>query len=157
MTYDTRDEIFNDLLGGVGSSELMSQFKAIKRLSFVVFSANKDHFAEHYLPLVKGTFKGLKDAVYADLVIEYFTLLRVLLLKFGQLNDPAKDAAKNLQTLWQQIAFKLSQMSDNWSDATMLQAGLKLLEAMSVLNIEDHKLFQWAFVPDCISTHYAYN
>ena len=133
----------------ISSTNPLIKLKAIKRLSFIIFSSNKDHFVSNYQELLPPIMSGLRDAVHTDLVIEYFTLLRVMLLRFSMLNDSSKEVAKNLQVLWPHILFKLQRICDEFNEPDMIQEGFKLLGTLEHLSIEDSKLIQWAFVLDC--------
>lgn len=149
LGYDAHKELLNDLLGNISSNDPGIRFKSLKRLSFVIFSGDKNQFHDEYFNILTKVLEGLRDAVFVDLISEYFTLLRVIFLKFSLLNDPTKEAAKELQVFWPQLTFKLDQIFENSNEVGVLQAALKLIEAISALNIEDHTLIQWMFVPDC--------
>jgi len=151
--FDTSHELFKSLLELIKSTNPLLKHKSLKRLSFIIFSAEKDHFNSYYQELLSPIMSGLRDAIHSDLVIEYFTLLRVIFLKFSTLNDPSKDAAKNLQMLWPHILFKLYRIYDEFSAPDIIQEGFKLLNVIEHLSLEDSKLLQWAFVIDCNLLH----
>ncbi len=149
LSFDGYNELLKNLLAGLDNKRMLDRFKALKRLSFAIFAANKDQYEEHYIEIAKKLLDGLREATQGDLVSEYFTLLRVLFCKFSALKDASKDAAKNVQVLWPHIVYKLIQVFEDSNDALVMQNALKLIEAMSAINVEDYKLIQWVFVPDC--------
>ncbi len=162
LTFD-KNELFNELVAqlsakatllGSKAYELSRKYQALKRLGFLILSGVKDHFEDAYALILTKLMEGIRDADNLYLVAQYLTLLRVMFLRFGQLNEPTKETAKNMQTLWPNILCKLIQIFQDTESkpaqmAVVILAALRLLEIMSVLNIEDHTLFQWVFVVDC--------
>jgi len=146
--FDKSHELFKSLLTDISASDLSLRYYSLKRLSLLILSAKKDHFNDVNQNLLISLMLGLRDAAYSEFVIEYLTLLRTMLLKFSILTDPLKDSAKNLQTLWPHINYKLCQMTEDWTDPDIIKEGLKLLETFHSLDIEDHKLIQWIYVLD---------
>ena len=133
--------------------ELTRKYQTLKRLAFLILSGTKDNFDQYYSQLVTKFMEGIRDADNPKLVAQYLTLLRVMLIRFSQLNEPNKETAKNMQTLWPNLLCKLIQIFQDFtlnpsqSTVVILEA-LRVLEIMSVLNIEDHTLFQWVFIID---------
>ena len=133
--------------------ELTKKYQALKRLGFLILSGGKDNFDQYYALLLTKFMEGIRDSDNLDLIAQYLTLLRVMFLRFSQLNEPNKETAKNMQTLWPNLLCKLIQIfqdrivKSDQSTVVIVEA-LRVLEIMSVLNIEDHTLFQWVFVVD---------
>lgn len=161
LTFD-KNELFMDLITQLSAKgtlltskayELTRKYQALKRLGFLILSGVKDHFDECYALLLTKFMEGIRDADNLTLVAQYLTLLRVMFLRFSQLNEPVKETAKNMQTLWPNLLCKLIQIfqdseSKQKQYTIVILAALRVLEIMSVLNIEDHTLFQWVFVVD---------
>jgi len=161
LTFD-KNELFMDLINQLSAKgsiistkahELTRKYQALKRLGFLILSGPKDHFEDSYNVILAKLMEGIRDAENLALVAQYLTLLRVMFLRFGQLNEPTKETAKNIQTLWPNILCKLIQIFQDTEAkpgpmANVILAALRVLEIMSVLNVEDHTLFQWVFVVD---------
>jgi len=135
------------------ASELTRKYQALKRLGFLILSGGKDHFDDCYGLLLTKFMEGIRDADNHTLVAQYLTLLRVMFLRFSQLNEPTKETAKNMQTIWPNLLCKLIQIfkdceKEPKQSGVVVIAAFRVLEIMSVLNIEDHTLFQWVFVVD---------
>lgn len=161
LTFDKSD-LFMELIAQLSAkatllaskaSELTRKYQALKRLGFLILSGTKDHFDDCYNTLLTKFMEGIRDADNPTLVAQYLTLLRVMFLRFSQLNEPTKETAKNMQTIWPNLLCKLVQIfqdceNDPGQSTTVVLAAFRVLEIMSVLNIEDHTLFQWVFVVD---------
>lgn len=160
-----KNELFNELIQQLSTkmsilaskaAEQLKKYQALKRLGFLILAGGKDKFEESYPLLQTKLMEGIRDADNPHLIAQYLTLLRVMFLRFGQLNEPTKETAKAMQGLWPNILCKLTQIfqdankKDSEVQPIVIVAALRLLEIMSVLNIEDHTLFQWAFVVDCM-------
>lgn len=155
-----KNELFNELIAQLSTKSLLlgskaydltKKYQALKRLAFLILAGKKDQFEDSYALLLTKLMEGIRDADNIHLVTQYLTLLRVMFLRFGQLNEPTKETAKNMQSLWPNLMCKIIQIFQDPSPPKpmVILAALRLLEIMSVLNIEDHTLFQWVFVVDC--------
>jgi len=77
-----------------------------------------------------------------------------MFLRFTKLNS--KGCEENLHIFWPTIQCKLIQIFTSLREIRLedriwlIFDSLRLLEIMSMLNISDHTLFQWAFITDCI-------
>ena len=112
--------------------ELTRKYQALKRLGFLILSGGKDNFDQSYALLLTKFMEGIRDADSLDLVAQYLTLLRVMFLRFSQLNEPNKETAKNMQTLWPNLLCKLIQIFQDRPDhfAMLRQAYCKLLVSL---------------------------
>ena len=118
-----RDELFN---------KLIKDNKYIKQLAFLIFSADKNRFMIHYESILYTLLEGVKDE------LEYFILLRVFLLRFEQVtNSPSA-----MQELWPSIIHRVINIF-NSSSIPHIEACIRTLRAMELLEVEDYMLFEW--------------
>ncbi len=160
------DELFGEVLGQLTADPLSAlthllkskateqaqKCEVLKRLIFLLLSGDKDRFVTIYPKLLTRVVEGIAASDSSVVLLgQYIALLKVMFLRFGCLNDP-----KSMASVWPHVQHRLVQvfmLGEHRLDDKLwlLVDGLRLLEVLSALNVEDHVLFQWVFITDCIS------
>jgi hypothetical protein len=120
--------------------------KALRRVSFIIYSSQKDAFSTK-LNLI---LEKIKDVItqYHDndlLEAEVFLMIRIMFLRFSHDN-----LIEMLRHLWPMIFTELVDiltMKKKKSPELSLSS-LKLIELLSVANMEEFGLYQWIFTLD---------
>ena len=152
---DKYKDILKDLLNTLSDKNLIvkknekEKSEVLRRISFVIFSCENDHFLENFSQIKTRTKKLLRDFGSGDfLEKEIFLLLRVLFLKFSH------DAVMQMiRDLWPIIFTELLQNINNYIQLTKPNCALifepfKFVELLSLVNIGEFSLYQWIFMLD---------
>lgn len=123
------------------------RIKTLRRISFILYSSLKDTYSAK-LPII---LEKVKDVIstYSEnplLEVEIFLLIRVMFLRFSHDN-----LIEMLRHLWpiifsEVISILTSKKLHNNLDLQL--SSLKLIELLSVANMEEFCLYQWIFVFD---------
>lgn len=149
-----KNEVFEDLLykwntqAGMFTSktyELQQKCIALKRISFLVYAGEADHYEDQIQLLLKKMAEGFKQTPKSkELQIQLFLLTRVLLLRLSP-----QTLAEALRKLWphllNELVFVFEQQKENYE---LIIEAIKIVELMSCLNIEDFHMNQWIFLVD---------
>jgi len=120
--------------------------KALRRVSFIIYSSPKDTYSNK-LSLI---LEKVKDVIstYNDnelLEAEVFLMIRVMFLRFSHEN-----LVEMLRHLWPIIFTELVDIltlkKKKSNDLSL--SSLKLIELLSVANMEEFGLYQWIFTMD---------
>lgn len=122
-------------------------------MSFIIYSSQKDTYSAK-LPVI---LEKVKDVIssYSEnplLEAEIFLLIRVMFLRFSHDN-----LVEMLRHLWPIIFAELlnilsSKKKNSTTDLTL--ASLKLVELLSLANMEEFCLYQWIFTFDTFDSNY---
>ena len=128
-----------------GSDE--DKIKTLRRISFVIYSCEKDKFrkdfdniqekAKQYLTSYKGNNK---------LEAEIFLMMRILFLRFSH-----EGVMKMIKDLWPIIFTELIENIKNKErsqNVNLLIESFKFIELLSLANVEEFTLYQWIFLLD---------
>ena len=148
-------DILKDLLNVLSDKNIFlkkdekGKSEILRRISFVIFSCDNDHFLDNFSQIKKRTKKLLSNFGSGDfLEKEIFLLLRVLFLRFSH------DAVMQMiRDLWPIIFTELLQNINNYIKATKSNCALifepfKFVELLSLVNIGEFSLYQWIFMLD---------
>lgn len=152
------NEVFEDLLlkfnrvEGIFVSrkwEIQQKSLTFKRLAFLVYSSQTNLFEEAQLDtLLKKMTEGFKNTSKdRELTIQLFLLSRILMLRLSTVA-----LAEALRKLWPHLLNELVNVFDVQTsterDYLLQIEGMKIVELMSQLNIEDFHMNQWMFLFD---------
>lgn len=152
------NEVFEDLLlkfnrvEGIFVSrkwEIQQKSLTFKRLAFLVYSSQTNSFEEAQLDtLLKKMTEGFKNTSKdRELTIQLFLLSRILMLRLS-----TTALAEALRKLWPHLLNELVNVFDVQTsterDYLLQIEGMKIVELMSQLNIEDFHMNQWMFLFD---------
>lgn len=154
MNYEKND-LIDDLISkwntsaGMFTSKLFETKQkciAIKRVAFLLYSSELDKYIDKIDLLLKKMTENFKQSHLDYKVrIQLLLLCRVILLRLSHEN-----LVESLRKLWPNLLNELIEIFENHDlenedgRALMMEA-LKLIEVLSLLNIEDFQLNQWIF------------
>jgi hypothetical protein len=147
------NEIIVDLLNTLNSSSFFSKgtdkfkVKALRRVSFIIYSCMKDTYSVK-LPLIVEKVKEV-ITTYSEnptLESEIFLMIRIMFLRFSHDN-----LVEMLRYLWpitfsELINIIMNKKKNNPMQLTL--SSLKLVEELSLANMEEFSLYQWIFFID---------
>lgn len=118
----------------------------LRRISFIVYSCDKDNFKINFLlEKIKEILTKMNDNIALE--AEVFLLIRIMFLKFSK-----EQLIELLRNLWPiifaEIAAILFNKKKDFSIDLPLSC-LKLIECLSLANMEEFCLYQWSLVLDC--------
>lgn len=157
MSNDINNEVFDDLLlkfnkvEGLFVSkkwEISQKSLTFKRLAFLVFSSNINSLGVTQLDLLlKKMTEGFKNANKdGEMTQQLFLLSRILMVRLE-----TQQLAEALRKLWPHLLNELVNVFDcngKKVDYLLQIEGIKIVELMSQLNIEDFQMNQWMFLFD---------
>ena len=149
-------DLLSDLIKTIGGGflSLMSsdedKIKTLRRISFVIYSCDKDTFAKEF-EVIKSKVKDLlgSDNKNSKLKDEIFLMMRVLFLRFSH-----DGVMKMIRDLWPIIFTELIQNIENPQrnqDLDLVIESFKFIELLSLANVEEFCLYQWIFILDTFS------
>ena len=120
---------------------------AMRRLSFIIYSCPKDAFSNK-LMIIMEKIKELitKYNENPNLESEIFLMLRIMFLRFSREN-----LIEMVSALWPIIFAEIVNITNNKRKNTSLElnnSGYKLIELLSVANMDEFCLYQWIFFLD---------
>ena len=154
-------ELFEELLRKFNSVEglfvsrkweMHQKSLTFKRLAFLVYSSNIDSFDEQLDHLLKKMTEGFKDQAKSptkdgEMRMQLFLLSRIIMLRLT-----STQLAEALRKLWPHLLAELVSVFDvqpgDKRDYRLTIEGIKIVELMSQLNIEDFQMNQWMFLFD---------
>ena len=121
--------------------------KILRRVSFVIYSCQKDKFSKNF-ELIKSTAKELLSDYSSNstLQVEIFLIMRMLFLRFSH-----DGVMQMIRDLWPIIFTELVQNIEDKKrsqDPNLLSESFKFVELLSLANIEEFSLYQWIFMLD---------
>ncbi|KAN0061878.1 hypothetical protein ACQY0O_005872 [Thecaphora frezii] len=135
--------------------EMLTRAFNLRRLSFVIFSGNRDAFLTQ-LPSIQERVVDLLRSNVAELVhAEVYLCMRVLLCRFS---------ARHLSSFWPVIITELMRLfegltetlpADESDQLQLVLSACKFLDLLLVLQTEDFQVHQWMFVTDTVDVVYA--
>ena len=119
----------------------------MRRLSFIIYSCPKDAFSNK-LMIIMEKIKELitKYNENPNLESEIFLMLRIMFLRFSREN-----LIEMVSALWPIIFAEIVNITNNKRKNTSLElnnSGYKLIELLSVANMDEFCLYQWIFFLD---------
>ncbi|KDQ15544.1 hypothetical protein BOTBODRAFT_65254 [Botryobasidium botryosum FD-172 SS1] len=157
---------FAELIGKVGTASATNIFTNreyemrlrslnLRRLSFVVFSGEKNQFLTQLPSIQEKLVDILRTTVVAPSVhSEAYLCMRVLLLRLSP---------QNLSSFWPVILNEMlrvfeqiivSPPADGSEDLPLILSACKLLDLLLVLRTEEFQVHQWMFVTDTVDAVY---
>lgn len=161
-----RNELIEDIFvkwntsaGMFTSKEFETKEKsvAIKRVAFLLFASPPDRYIDKIDSLLKKMTENFKNPNLDKTVkIQLLLLCRVLLIRLSEEN-----LAESLRKLWPNLLTELIAIfeaprdkDDHLAPQIVLEA-LKLVEQLSLLNLEDFQISQWIFFLDHFNITYT--
>ena len=127
--------------------------KILRRVSFVIYSCDKDVFSKDFGVIRSKAIELLSD--YSDnnlLENEIFLIMRMLFLRFSH-----DGVMQMIRDLWPIIFTELIENILNEKrnhDFNLLLESFKFVELLSLVNIEEFSLYQWIFMLDTFDMNY---
>jgi len=121
--------------------------RALRRVSFIIYACEKDHFSSK-LGLILEKVKEVITTYSENPVLEseIFLMIRVMFLRFSHEN-----LVETLRLLWPIIFGELVSIIKEKKKTTTFDLSvnsLKLIELLSLANMEEFGLYQWMFMLD---------
>ena len=146
---DLLSDLIKTIGGGflsIGSSD-EDKIKTLRRISFIIYSCERDTFAKEF-EVIKSTVKDLLGSANKNskLKDEIFLMMRVLFLRFSH-----DGVMKMIRDLWPIIFTELIQNIENPvrnKDLDLVIESFKFIELLSLANVEEFCLYQWIFILD---------
>ena len=146
-------ELLSDLIKTIGGGFLSlgssdeDKIKTLRRISFIIYSCEKDIFAKEF-EVIKSKVKDLltSDNKNSKLKDEIFLMMRVLFLRFSH-----EGVMKMIKDLWPIIFMELIQNIEDPNrkkDKDLVIESFKFIELLSLANVEEFCLYQWNFIID---------
>ena len=150
---DGYPDILNDLInemndnGIFGKKSDEDKKKILRRVSFVIYSCEKDKFSKDF-GLIRTKAKELLSDYSNNNLLEgeIFLIMRMLFLRFS--HDGVMQMIKDL---WPIIFTELIQNilnKEKNKDFNLILESFKFIELLSLVNIEEFSLYQWIFMLD---------
>ena len=151
---DLIDDIINkwNTSAGMFTSKLYEtkqKCTAIKRVAFLLYSSSTDHYLDKIDLLLKKMTENFKMSHLDYKVrIQLLLLCRIILLRLSHEN-----LVESLRKLWPNLLNELINILEtndikNEDGCGLTLEALKLIEVLSLLNLEDFHLNQWIFLLD---------
>ena len=146
-------ELLSDLIKTIGGGFLSlgssdeDKIKTLRRISFIIYSCEKDTFAKEF-EVIKSKVKDLlgSDNKNNKLKDEIFLMMRVLFLRFSH-----EGVMKMIRDLWPIIFMELIQNIEDQKrsqDINLVIESFKFIELLSLANVEEFCLYEWNFILD---------
>jgi hypothetical protein len=157
MNYEKND-LIDDIISKWNTSagmftsklyETKQKCTAIKRVAFLLYSSSTDHYLDKIDLLLKKMTENFKMSHLDYKVrIQLLLLCRIILLRLSQDN-----LVESLRKLWPNLLNELISILEtndvsNEDGCALILEALKLIEILSLLNLEDFQLNQWIFLLD---------
>ena len=129
--------------------ETKQKCTAIKRVAFLLYSSSTDHYLDKIDLLLKKMTENFKMSHLDYKVrIQLLLLCRIILLRLSPDN-----LVESLRKLWPNLLNELINILETNDTETedgcaLTIEALKLIEVLSLLNLEDFQLNQWIFIMD---------
>ena len=150
---DEYQDILKDLINEMNDKNFFTRNsdedkrKILRRVSFVIYSCEKDKFNKNFGLIRNKAIELLTD--YTDnniLESEIFLIMRMLFLRFSH-----EGVMQMIRDLWPIIFTELIQNildAKRNKDFNLLLESFKFVELLSLVNIEEFSLYQWIFMLD---------
>ena len=121
------------------------RIKSFKRICFVIFYGKKDKYI-HKLPFLLDKISDvIKNAenMHSSLIILILFAFRIIIIRLSpsNLNELFKH-------IWPMLLSLLIQICKSHQNINLVLAGLKVIEILSVAQLDQFFLYQWVFVYD---------
>ncbi|CAI2382310.1 unnamed protein product [Moneuplotes crassus] len=138
--------------------ETKQKCTAIKRVAFLLYSSATDHYLDKIDLLLKKMTENFKmNHLDSKVRIQLLLLCRIILLRLSDEN-----LIESLRKLWPNLLNELISIMENNNkkneeddDYALTLEALKLIEILSLLNLEDFQLNQWIFLLDSYNVNKA--
>ena len=121
--------------------------KAMRRISFIIYSCPKDTFSTKLVLILEKVKEMItKYSENPTLEAEIFLMLRIMFLRFSH-----ESLIEMIRALWPIIFSEIINVINNKRKNTSLDLNLssmKLVELLSVANMDEFCLYQWIFFID---------
>ena len=147
-------EILDDLLDDMSDKNIFvkkseeEKSKILRRVSFIIYSCKTDFFRKKFI-LIKTKVKEFLSEFSSDKFLEreIFLLLRMLFLKFT--HDAVMQMIRDLwPIIFTKIIMDINSYINKESKIDSIIEPFKLIELLSLVNIEEFSLYQWIFIMD---------
>ena len=146
-------EILSDLLNNIDNGFLFvkgsdeDKMKTLRRVSFVIYSCEKDTFNNQF-ENIRSTAKDFLSDYGKNVLLEseIFLMMRILFLRFSH-----EGVMKMIKDLWPIIFMELImniEDKERNKKVKLVLESLKFIELLSLTNIEEFILYQWIFIID---------
>ncbi|TDL26444.1 hypothetical protein BD410DRAFT_521497 [Rickenella mellea] len=152
---------FGELLGKIGTApsaniftnrdyETLLRSMNLRRLSYVVFAAEKNHFLAQLPAIQEKLVDTLRNVDASVIESEVYLCIRVLLCRLSP---------HNLTSFWPVLLTEMYRIfdeivtdppSDGSDDLQSILSACKLLDLLLVLQTEEFQIHQWIFITDTV-------
>jgi hypothetical protein len=151
-----KSDLFSEFLNKVSSfailfnrdAETKQKIKAFERICFVIYSGEKDKYQDKLFILLEKMGEVIRNAEssHPSLLILILFCIRILILRLSSvtLNDLFRNIWPILLTLLIQVFNK----KNTQKNPNLILAALKLIELMSIVQLEEFYTNQWVFLFD---------
>ena len=146
-------ELLTDLINNIDNGFLFvkgndeEKMKTLRRISFVIYSCEKDTFHNQF-DIIRSKAKDFLSDYGNNVLLEseIFLMMRILFLRFSH-----EGVMKMIRDLWPIIFMELIMNIENEErnkKVKLVLESLKFIELLSLANIEEFILYQWIFIID---------
>lgn len=159
---DPQNDLFSEYLSKVTLSssffskehtENKRRIKSFNRICFIIYSGSKDFYTKKLHQLIDKISEVIKNAetAHPSLLVLILFCIRVLILRLS-----SKNLEELFSKIWPMLLTLLLQIfspqrvgqKQEIKNTNLLVAGLKLIELMSVAQIDEFYMHQWMFIFD---------
>eukprot|EP01016_Furgasonia_blochmanni_P038515 TRINITY_DN4669_c0_g1_i1.p1 TRINITY_DN4669_c0_g1~~TRINITY_DN4669_c0_g1_i1.p1 ORF type:complete len:646 (+),score=181.01 TRINITY_DN4669_c0_g1_i1:128-1939(+) len=151
-----KSDLFSEMLNKVSSfsfifgkdSETKQKIKNFERVCFMIYSGDRDKYQSKLRFLLEKMSEVIKNAESAPpaLLILILFCIRILILRLSSIT-----LAELFRSIWPMLLTLLIQIFNRKNtnkNPNLILAGLKLIELISVIGLEEFYIHQWIFVFD---------
>ncbi|KAK0466281.1 Dopey, N-terminal-domain-containing protein [Desarmillaria tabescens] len=166
--FDVDKTAFPELLGKVATApstniftnreyEMLLRSLNLRRLSFVLFTGDKNHFLTQLPSIQEKLVDILRNVSAPNVQSDVYLCIRVLLCRLSP---------HNLTSFWPVILTELYRLfeqvmstlpSDGSDDLQLILSVCKFLDLLLVLQTEEFQIHQWIFITDTVDAIYRPN
>ncbi|EGR32623.1 n-terminal domain protein [Ichthyophthirius multifiliis] len=144
--FTARDNIFNILINkGI---ENQHKIKKLFRICFIIYSGQQDKYnkkLQEIFEIINEIIKNIDTS--ANLIILILLYFRIMILRMSQI--VLVDFFRTIWPILLNLLIKIFSKKDNsLININLIFAGLKLIELISIVQIEDFYFYQWIFLFD---------
>lgn len=125
------------------------KIKSFERICFIIYAGKVDQYENKLRSLLESLNDVMKEGEtsHPALLILILFCIRILIIRLSQnvLNKMFKTIWPSLMTLLMQI-FERRKIARN---PNLILAGLKVIELVTAMELEEFNLLKWIFIFDC--------
>ena len=152
-----RFQLFKELLKSVSSfsfffnknAKQKQEIKNFQRICFIIYSGKQDQYSGELRPLIERMSEVIKtsETQHSSMLILILFIVRVLILRLSSAS--LKELFRNIWPMLLTLLVQVFDKKNTKQNPNLILGALKLVEQISVCQIEEFFTHQWMFVFDC--------